>query len=360
MADSGGWAALANSTSHLPALGMSMIGLRERNEDRDLTRGLMEQRLGMQEQAAQQAQVTHQAQLANAEAKIPQHQKVMDPGMILQAQVATKKAYGDAGLKAFGPIFETAKEIAGANEKSTFGDVYESVKSAYPAQREQMMETLEKELTSGKLSPVEQQKLQQVYDAVTYDKTGERILGEGIFKNTATSMKMEQENSKSSIVAAQQEGLNARSDERNERIRDVAEENRQLRRDLADKKGSGGGSSDKEEKKDVKTKISEVNSYIRKTSANRAKWLKEYEKDPNSDYGKKMAAEIENFDNQLAIAEDTLAGLQDGSVDPKSVKSGGGEKAQSKSAGAPKVGEVRQGYKFKGGDPADQNSWEKI
>jgi hypothetical protein len=30
------------------------------------------------------------------------------------------------------------------------------------------------------------------------------------------------------------------------------------------------------------------------------------------------------------------------------------------SSGAPQVGEVRQGYKFKGGNPSDQNNWEKV
>jgi hypothetical protein len=340
MADA--WTALAHSTSQLPALGMGMIGMRERNEDRDLTRGLMQERLGMQEQAAQQAQVVHQAQLANAEAKIPQHQKVMDPGMILQAQVATKKAYGDVGLKAFSPIFDTAKEIAGANEKSTFGDVYEAAKSAYPAQREQMMSTLEKELTSGKLSPVEQQKLQQVYDAVTYDKTGDRILGEGIFKNTATAMKMEQENSKAAILAEKQEGYDRLTASKESE----KEKDRELRLLLAGMRGGGGGggSGDKEEKKDVKTKISEVNSYIRKTSANRAKWLAAYNKDPESEYGKNAAAEIEKFDAQLSIAEDTLAGLQDGSIDPKSIKSGGAATAKPASSTTLRDDLISKGY----------------
>lgn len=37
---------------------------------------------------------------------------------------------------------------------------------------------------------------------------------------------------------------------------------------------------------------------------------------------------------------------------------GGGQ--QEAAASAPKAGEVRGGYKFKGGNPADQNSWEKV
>jgi hypothetical protein len=229
MAD--GWTALANSTSQLPALGMGMVGLREKMADRETMLGIGQERLAMQQETARQNDLFRQQQLANAEAKIPQHQKVMDPGMILQAQVATKKAYGDAGLKAFAPVFDTAKEIAGANEKSTFGDVYESVRSAYPAQREQMIATLEKELTSGKLSPVEQKNIQQVYDAVMYDKTGERILGEGIFKNTASSLRMEQENSKAALEASRQEGWNTRADQRDERIRELAAENMALKRD---------------------------------------------------------------------------------------------------------------------------------
>ncbi|WP_198164363.1 hypothetical protein, partial [Bradyrhizobium jicamae] len=39
----------------------------------------------------------------------------------------------------------------------------------------------------------------------------------------------------------------------------------------------------------------------------------------------------------------------------------GDTKAESKpSAGAPKVGDVQQGYRFKGGNPADRNSWERV
>ena len=33
---------------------------------------------------------------------------------------------------------------------------------------------------------------------------------------------------------------------------------------------------------------------------------------------------------------------------------------QKSAAGAPAAGEVRGGYKFKGGNPADKNSWEKV
>jgi hypothetical protein len=29
-------------------------------------------------------------------------------------------------------------------------------------------------------------------------------------------------------------------------------------------------------------------------------------------------------------------------------------------ASGPKIGEVQQGYRFKGGNPADQSSWEKV
>ena len=29
-------------------------------------------------------------------------------------------------------------------------------------------------------------------------------------------------------------------------------------------------------------------------------------------------------------------------------------------ANAPKIGDVQQGYRFKGGNPADQSNWEKV
>ena len=36
-----------------------------------------------------------------------------------------------------------------------------------------------------------------------------------------------------------------------------------------------------------------------------------------------------------------------------------GDHSQSNKPNAPAIGEIRGGYKFKGGNPADQNSWEK-
>ena len=42
------------------------------------------------------------------------------------------------------------------------------------------------------------------------------------------------------------------------------------------------------------------------------------------------------------------------------VKKKQGQQDQSTASGAPKVGEIRKGYRFKGGNPADKNSWEKV
>jgi hypothetical protein len=34
--------------------------------------------------------------------------------------------------------------------------------------------------------------------------------------------------------------------------------------------------------------------------------------------------------------------------------------AEMKPTGAPEVGSIKKGYRFKGGDPADEKNWEKV
>lgn len=51
---------------------------------------------------------------------------------------------------------------------------------------------------------------------------------------------------------------------------------------------------------------------------------------------------------------DTGANPEDGTPIPA------GADTTSQPAGGPKVGEVRKGYRFKGGNPADQSNWEKV
>jgi hypothetical protein len=212
MADSGGWAALANSTSHLPALGMSMIGLRERNEDRDLTRGLMEQRLGMQEETAKQTNLLHQGQLAAAEAKIPKDQQPFNPSMVDMAQAASVAKFGPTATKAMVPMMDKIKEVAATDPKSTFGDAYQAAISFYPTAREGIINDLSKQLASGKLTPDEQQKVSQLLDLAHYDKTGESFLGNGIFKNTAEAIKQREANSPAAIETLKQEGKPAKGE----------------------------------------------------------------------------------------------------------------------------------------------------
>lgn len=351
------WTGLSQSTAHLPALGMGMMQMKENQSNKDAALGLAAERNALAQQ--HEARMEEQARLQTeaARANIPQHRKVFNPSLVPQVSVATEKQYGKHGLAAFQPMLDTVKEVGMANPESTFGDVYEAAKSAYPAHREEMMGSIEKALASGKLNPIEQKRLSALYDAIAYDKTGDRVLGEGVFKNTARSMKMEEENSKAALQAERIASLEQRTADRIA----SSERNTDARIKAAEDRAAGkGGGTDKATDKDVKTKIAEVNTYIRKTQANREKWVKAYDKaDPNSEYAKNAMAEIEKFDEQLGIAEDTLAGLQNGDIDPKTVKSGGSAKAQPAS-GAPKIGEVRKGYKFKGGDPADQNSWEKV
>jgi hypothetical protein len=40
--------------------------------------------------------------------------------------------------------------------------------------------------------------------------------------------------------------------------------------------------------------------------------------------------------------------------------SGSGSAPTGQGAGAPAIGTVSKGYRFKGGNPADRNSWEKV
>jgi hypothetical protein len=200
MADSGGWAALANSTSHLPALGMSMIGLRERNEDRDLTRGLMEQRLGMQEETAKQTNLLHQGQLAAAEAKIPKFQQPMDPTIVDMSKAASLNKWGPTITKIMDPFLEKIKGVAAESPHSTYGDALSAASSFYPEENERMIAEGSKLLASGKLAgTTEEKKVAEFVNFLHYDKEKQDFLNNGVFKTTAESIKEHQENSKSAI-----------------------------------------------------------------------------------------------------------------------------------------------------------------
>lgn len=57
----------------------------------------------------------------------------------------------------------------------------------------------------------------------------------------------------------------------------------------------------------------------------------------------------------------SLAAVRDHYDNWKKTLTGGQEQPpQQPQSGAPKVGEVRKGYRFKGGNPASQSSWEKV
>jgi hypothetical protein len=157
------------------------------------------------------------------EAKTPVHQKPFNPDELIMSQKAAMKAYGPEGGKAWQPLYDSIKDTVMSNPKSTKADAYKAALSQYPAIREEMMASLEKSLSSGKLNPLEEKQLRATYNAVSYDKTGEHVLGNGVFQNTARSMKMEEENSKAAIEALKQEGKSPKSIERTVDLGDKVE-----------------------------------------------------------------------------------------------------------------------------------------
>lgn len=264
MANAGFWQGMSQATQAAGKMGMDVFALKGQQEDRDISLGIARDRNLIAAQDRQDRNAIAQQQMAihaqEVAAKTPQHLKPMNPSSIVQAKIATKQAYGDAGLKAFEPVFTAVDQVAKSSEGSTFGDAYQAALSSYPKIREEMMSTLEKELTSGKLTPTQQQSVQQVYDAVSYDKTGERILGEGIFKNTASSIKATEENSKSALEAARGENRLDVVDARN------AQRQAEMEARLMARQGGGDGVDEKKLKR-----MDDVATRIEKNAADEAK-----------------------------------------------------------------------------------------
>lgn len=265
MADA--WTALANSTAHLPGLGMGMLQLQGNREDRALGMQLRQDEANMRNEIAERTRATaqqqadiHAQQLA---AQTPKYKQVMNPSMISSAEVATGKAFGKDGVDVMRPLFDMAREVAAADPGSTFGDNYAAVKSAWPSMREEVAANIQKKLESGKLNPDQYKKLSALYDSVMYDKDGSLVLDKGIYLNTKSSMDMEEANSLASREAMRQEGLNARADQRDERIRELAEENRALKRE---KMGGGGKDKPKEPKAPTGIDFKRLNDMIAKAN----------------------------------------------------------------------------------------------
>jgi hypothetical protein len=352
---SDGWTGLAQSTSHLPALGMGMVGMRERQEDRDMSLGIARERLGMQEETAKQTALYHQAQLAQ-KPPVPKHLQVMNPSMISSAKVATEAAFGKDGVEVLSPLFDLSLKHAESDPNSTFGDNLAGVKSAWPTLREDIGGRIQKKLESGKLNPDQQKKLSALYDSVMYDKDGSLVLDQGVYKNTKASMDAEAANSKAATVAAQQEGLTSRADLRDERIREIAEENRQLRRDLAAQKG-GGGSGDAAEKATQKATdktVRRIDDQIRLYDKEISEYTKRMDKADSADskwYQDAIDARVAEKEKAIATKN---AVLNDGEGVQWGGDSQGGAQGQPDKFGYT-IGEVRQGHKYIGND-----KWEPV
>jgi hypothetical protein len=217
-----------------------------------LTRGLMEQRLGMQEETAKQTNLLHQGQLAAAEAKIPKDQQPFNPSMVDMAQAASVAKFGPTATKAMVPMMDKIKEVAATDPKSTFGDAYQAAISFYPTAREGIINDLSKQLASGKLTPDEQQKVSQLLDLAHYDKTGESFLGNGIFKNTAEAIKQREENSKSAINAEKYASLEQRTADKIASAEKINDANHRAR--MAEIEARiAAGSATKQDKSDAAT-----------------------------------------------------------------------------------------------------------
>lgn len=200
------WSAMAQSTANLPALGLGLIGMKERNADRDAQLALMREKadetIGLKRDQLATTEETAKQMALDREAKLPVHRQIAHPSEIAAPKIATEKTYGKAGMDALSSTFDMMNEISASSPTSTKGDVYVAVKSAWPALREDFIDRARKHLESGKLSETEQKRLSALYDQAVYDKTGDSFLDEGIFSNTARAMKMEEENTRTAQIAA--------------------------------------------------------------------------------------------------------------------------------------------------------------
>lgn len=223
------WTGLSQATANLPALGMGMVKMQRDEQNKATAIGIAQERNRIAQEHYGVMEANAARQTAAAEAKVPPHLRIANPSGLAPAKLATQKAFGKAGMDALDPVWGLYKDISEKNPGTTMSDVYAAAKSAYPSMREEIAANIQKSLESGKLSPNEQKRMSALYDAVMYDQTGDKVLGEGIFKNTARSIKMEEENSKAAINEAKMAQLEANRESR-ERI---ASENRDLKDRLA-------------------------------------------------------------------------------------------------------------------------------
>ena len=82
-----------------------------------------------------------------------------------------------------------------------------------------------------------------------------------------------------------------------------------------------------------------------------------------------LSGKTENMkDNVMALgggqewdaAAGTMRNIPQRAIDLRTGREIGGAQAPAAPAGVPKAGETRNGYRFKGGNPNDQKSWEKV
>lgn len=256
------WTGLSQATANLPALGMGMVKMQRDEQNKATAIGIAQERNRIAQEHYGVMEANAARQTAAAEAKVPPHLRIANPSGLAPAKLATQKAFGKAGMDALDPVWGLYKDISEKNPGTTMSDVYAAAKSAYPSMREEIAANIQKSLESGKLSPNEQKRMSALYDAVMYDQTGDKVLGEGIFKNTARSIKMEEENSKAAQTAAREEGKNTRAEMMDARIRELAEENMALKRDREARLSDKGGGKEKEPKKPTPVDMARLRKMI--------------------------------------------------------------------------------------------------
>lgn len=261
------WTGLSQATAGLPALGMGMMQMKQNQDNRDAALAIARERAGAQQTHYNAMETNANRVAAAAEAKVPKHQQIAHPSGLAPAKLATQRQFGKAGMEALDPVWSTYSDIAGSAPNTTMGDVYAAAKSAWPTMREEIAANIQKSLESGKLSPTESKRMSALYDAVMYDQTGDKVLGEGIFKNTARSIKMEDENSKSALLAEREAGKNERAQMTDARVRELAEENMALKRDRESRLGSPKPEKTKPPKPPSTTDIARVKKMIQEAGS---------------------------------------------------------------------------------------------
>jgi hypothetical protein len=337
MADSGGWAALANSTSHLPALGMGLMGLKEKTGYHEDLVNLSNMRNSISEERMNAAKAAADQRVQAAEAKIPYHLKEFRPSTVDQAQYATAQEFGKVGAEALSPIFQKSKEVAGLSRESTYQDAYTAVKSMYPSLRQEAIDTLSKKIQSGGLSALEQQKAAALLDTLTYDKDGSLVLDQGIFKNTASSIKMAEENSKAAIVEARNENkgkwsepyaLNGAMVQKNDATGEVKQ--------AVSRPPIGPDREGKQDKADEKKKniaIQRIETEIRSYESKKKQYEAERLKAPKK-YDAWYQDAIDKHDAAIEQAHKTKNALMNDEIKHNEINWGGGQQTFQVPAGA--------------------------